>query len=198
MELRLKATAGPSSNTEYTKPGVLKLSVGRTRASKIWIKDSAVSEKHAQLWWQGSDWVVQDTDSSNGTSVNGTALTANGMANIKPQYMQSPIVMNTFLNKGCDVLGEPTLLKHGDLIKFGTDSVLEVEVQLVPLASSPKPRVHRLQDACRSTQSWMRMLQSSSILKQRHESKLNVYRYAQLCNHCVDHTGEAGLLSFVQ
>lgn len=81
-ELRLKATAGPSAETEFYKPGVLKLSVGRTRASKIWIKDSAVSEKHAQLWWEGKAWVLQDTDSSNGTTVNGNALEPHGTAHL--------------------------------------------------------------------------------------------------------------------
>ena len=77
-ELRLKATAGPSADTEFYQPGVLKLSVGRTRASKIWIKDSAVSEKHAQLWWQGRAWPLQDTGSSNRTSVNGSVLQEHG------------------------------------------------------------------------------------------------------------------------
>ncbi len=78
-ELKLKVTAGPVAGTEYCKPGVLKLTVGRTRASKIWIKDSAVSEKHAEIFWDDQDWVLQDKGSSNGTTLNGTSLEADGM-----------------------------------------------------------------------------------------------------------------------
>lgn len=78
-ELRLKVTAGPSTDTEFCKAGVLKLTVGRTRASKIWIKDSAVSEKHADIFWDGKNWALQDKGSSNGTLLNGISLDAGGM-----------------------------------------------------------------------------------------------------------------------
>lgn len=71
-------TAGPSNGTEFCKPGVLKLTVGRTRASKVWIKDSAVSEKHAEVFWDGKCWALQDKGSSNGTLLNGTAMEAEG------------------------------------------------------------------------------------------------------------------------
>ena len=78
-ELKLKVTAGPSADTEFSKPGLLKLTVGRTRASKIWIKDSAVSEKHAEIFWEGNCWLLQDQGSSNGTLLNGITLEAKGM-----------------------------------------------------------------------------------------------------------------------
>ncbi|KAL3148117.1 hypothetical protein ABBQ38_014398 [Trebouxia sp. C0009 RCD-2024] len=103
-ELRLKVTAGPSTDTEFCKPGVLKLTVGRTRASKIWIKDSAVSEKHADIFWDGKDWALQDKGSSNGTLLNGISLDAGGTASI---------------------------LKNGDLVQFGTDT--QVAVELIPV-----------------------------------------------------------------
>ena len=64
----------------YSKPGVLKLTVGRTRASKVWIKDSAVSEKHAEIYWDNQAWVVQDKGSSNGTMLNCTPLEAEGVS----------------------------------------------------------------------------------------------------------------------
>ena len=48
--------------------------MGRTRARDIHIKDSAVSEKHAELSWEGSRWTVTDVGSSNGTVLNGKKL----------------------------------------------------------------------------------------------------------------------------
>lgn len=83
-ELKLKVTAGPSHGTEFCKPGVLKLTVGRTRASKVWIKDSAVSEKHAELFWDGKYWALQDKGSSNGTLLNGIPLEAEGAISSAP------------------------------------------------------------------------------------------------------------------
>ena len=77
-DLKLKVTSGPSADTEFSKPGILKLTVGRTRASKIWIKDSAVSEKHAEISWDGKQWCLQDQGSSNGTLLNGVSLQAQG------------------------------------------------------------------------------------------------------------------------
>ncbi len=71
--LTLSATAGPCEGTSYSKAGPL-LTVGRTRASKLHIKDSAVSEKHAELRWEGGHWNLTDVGSSNGTAVNGKKL----------------------------------------------------------------------------------------------------------------------------
>jgi pSer/pThr/pTyr-binding forkhead associated (FHA) protein len=48
--------------------------VGRTRTSKLHIKDPAVSERHAVLRWEQGRWTVTDTGSSNGTAVNGRKL----------------------------------------------------------------------------------------------------------------------------
>jgi hypothetical protein len=41
---------------------------------KVHFKDGAVSEKHAELAWSGANWVVQDCQSSNGTTLNGAML----------------------------------------------------------------------------------------------------------------------------
>lgn len=105
-ELKLKVTAGPSAGTDFCKPGVYRLTVGRTRASKVWIKDSAVSEKHAEIYWDNQAWVLQDKGSSNGTLLNGIALVAGGV---------------------------PSQLKNGDMVQFGTDS--QVTIELTPVLS---------------------------------------------------------------
>ena len=71
--LSLEAISGPCEGIIFSKAGVV-LSVGRTRASKLHIKDAAVSERHAELRWETDRWTVTDVGSSNGTAVNGHAL----------------------------------------------------------------------------------------------------------------------------
>lgn len=77
----LQAIEGPSTGTEYAKPGN-SLSVGRTKSSKVWIQDPAVSEKHGKFEWSGSCWMLYDLGSSNGTKVNGTSLDREGRKQI--------------------------------------------------------------------------------------------------------------------
>ncbi|BDA51333.1 probable glycogen accumulation regulator GarA [Coccomyxa sp. Obi] len=102
--LTLQATAGPCEGTSYSKAGNV-LTVGRTRASKVHIKDPAVSEKHAELRWEGGHWTVTDIGSSNGTAVNNKPLEE----------------------------GIPVVLKDGDSVQFGSDSLLAV--QLTPVVT---------------------------------------------------------------
>lgn len=71
--LQLEATAGPCTGAVFSRPGEL-LTVGRTSKSKVHIKDAAVSEKHAQLAWDGGEWLLRDVGSSNGTAVNGRRI----------------------------------------------------------------------------------------------------------------------------
>jgi pSer/pThr/pTyr-binding forkhead associated (FHA) protein len=44
--------------------------VGRTKTSKLQIKDPAVSEKHAEIAYRDGHWQIRDLGSSNGTVVN--------------------------------------------------------------------------------------------------------------------------------
>ena len=73
--LSFEVVGGPCMGTTYSKAGDV-LTVGRTRASKLHIKDPAVSERHAELRWETDQWTVTDVGSSNGTSVNGQKLIA--------------------------------------------------------------------------------------------------------------------------
>ncbi|KAK9822473.1 hypothetical protein WJX81_007006 [Elliptochloris bilobata] len=97
--LRLEVTAGPCSGVVFTRPGDL-VTVGRTSKSKVHIKDAAVSEKHATLAWERARWVLRDVGSSNGTAVNGKRVQE----------------------------GEAVVLKDGDVVLFGTDSEVKVQV----------------------------------------------------------------------
>ena len=71
--LSLEAVSGPCMGTTLSRRGE-GLTVGRTKARDLHIKDSAVSEKHAELHWEGRRWTVTDVGSSNGTVLNGRKL----------------------------------------------------------------------------------------------------------------------------
>lgn len=75
--MTLEAIKGPCHGTKYCKAGA-SLTVGRTRASKLHIKDPAVSENHAELRWVGDQWAMTDVGSSNGSAVNGRKLSEGG------------------------------------------------------------------------------------------------------------------------
>ncbi|KAK9812863.1 hypothetical protein WJX72_004858 [[Myrmecia] bisecta] len=93
------------AGSSYSKPGLQQLTVGRTRVSKLHIKDPSVSERHARISWNGEAWEVEDLGSSNGTLVNGSKLEGGGPA---------------------------VTLKDGDVIQFGEESQLRVEITPVP------------------------------------------------------------------
>jgi pSer/pThr/pTyr-binding forkhead associated (FHA) protein len=63
-----------SSSSGITKEGS-SFRIGRTKSSKLQIKDETVSEKHGELKWNArKGWEIRDLGSSNGTSVNGEEL----------------------------------------------------------------------------------------------------------------------------
>ena len=78
--LRLTITGGPAQGQIIDHPPRLTtmLTVGRTKASRVHIKDPAVSEKHGEFRWNGAGWVLRDLGSSNGTKVNGSVLSTDG------------------------------------------------------------------------------------------------------------------------
>ncbi|KAG2451033.1 hypothetical protein HYH02_004302 [Chlamydomonas schloesseri] len=76
------------------------VSLGRTKKTKIHLKDNSISEKHAEFAWNGSHWTVTDTNSSNGTRVNGAKL--------------EPFA--------------PHVLKAGEHVAMGDDTIMTVEL----------------------------------------------------------------------
>jgi len=76
------------------------LQIGRTKSSAVYIKDPAVSQKHARLEWTGSKYTITDLGSSNGTTVNEKEIRE----------------------------GEPRAIRHGDVVVVGTDTVVKVSV----------------------------------------------------------------------
>ena len=104
-------TAGPARGAEYrAAPGVRRMAVGRTRASLVWVKDSSVSERHAEVAWDEVEgvWRVRDLGSSNGTWLNGEEV----------------------------LEGDPPRpLRDGDCLEFGPDSKASVSIENVDLDS---------------------------------------------------------------
>lgn len=69
----LDVIEGPLSGSVITRKGKT-FRIGRTKASKLQIKDDTVSEKHGELVFRDSCWQIRDLGSSNGTAVNGVDL----------------------------------------------------------------------------------------------------------------------------
>lgn len=76
--LVLEVTAGPLKGQMFNKR-MQRVTVGRTKKSHVALKDSAVSQKHAEFRYDGA-WCITDSGSSNGTFLNGQALNEEGVA----------------------------------------------------------------------------------------------------------------------
>lgn len=61
--------------TKYLVKDDVDLTIGRTEQNDVYYPNKVVSSKHATLSYRGSKWFVQDTNSTNGTFVNGTRVT---------------------------------------------------------------------------------------------------------------------------
>lgn len=75
--LELVLETGPCAGQTLAPKGYC-LTVGRTRASKMHIKDPSISEKHCDMCWDGQHWLLRDSGSSNGTYHNGRRLSPLG------------------------------------------------------------------------------------------------------------------------
>jgi pSer/pThr/pTyr-binding forkhead associated (FHA) protein len=74
------------------------LNIGRDSSNEITINDAEVSRRHARLTFQGGKYVLEDLGSTNGTFVNGQRLAG------------------------------PRVLKAGEVVSFGEQIVLVLEV----------------------------------------------------------------------
>lgn len=70
---RLVLKSGANSGQIYPLDGP-ELTIGREPSSDIVINDPEVSRRHARLFLQGQNYVIEDYGSTNGTSVNGQRL----------------------------------------------------------------------------------------------------------------------------
>lgn len=86
-----------SSAKKYTDDEIL---IGRDQACNFTITDTAISARHARLYFRQNQWWVEDLGSTNGTFLNLEPLTA------------------------------PVILVDGDQIKIGTHDILLSIMQL--------------------------------------------------------------------
>ena len=61
--------------TKYLVKDDIDLTIGRTEQNDVYYPNKVVSSKHAILSYRGGKWFIQDTNSTNGTFVNGTRAT---------------------------------------------------------------------------------------------------------------------------
>eukprot|EP00951_Prasinocladus_malaysianus_P002324 scaffold16467_cov39-Prasinocladus_malaysianus.AAC.1 len=71
--LGLVVTAGPAAGLRASKQSA-RFVTGRRKGLGFSVPDSAVSERHAEVSWNGSAYVLKDIGSSNGTLHNGVSL----------------------------------------------------------------------------------------------------------------------------
>lgn len=94
---RLLVTAGPQEGTEFPLHQET-MTVGRTTTDTAWdipLQDRAVSRPHCRFSQKGDAWTVMDMGSANGTTLNGTPVTA-----------------------------DPRMLKDGDVLSVGETTLL--------------------------------------------------------------------------
>ncbi|MEI7812760.1 MAG: VWA domain-containing protein [Ignavibacteria bacterium] len=86
--LRIEIQTG-SCQGERFDVSVSGATIGRKDTNSLVIKEETMSGSHAKISWNGMDYFIEDSGSSNGTFINGRAISA------------------------------PTLINHGDVFKFG-------------------------------------------------------------------------------
>jgi pSer/pThr/pTyr-binding forkhead associated (FHA) protein len=76
-KLILEFIKGPAKGSSFENPKNLSsLHIGRVRGNEIYVKDAAVSQKHAHVYWNTKEtqWEIVDLGSSNGTFVDDVEL----------------------------------------------------------------------------------------------------------------------------
>jgi predicted component of type VI protein secretion system len=96
VRYQLVMRTGPNPGATYTLDDA-QTTIGRDSSNTIAINDAEVSRHHARMTAQGGKIVLEDTGSTNGTSVNGNRISG------------------------------PHVLKPGEMISFGEDIVFMFE-----------------------------------------------------------------------
>jgi hypothetical protein len=73
-QMQLSLQQGPQLGQSFSlsRPSIL---IGRGTGNDVTIDDSQVSRRHANITWDGQQFIINDLGSSNGTFVNGVRLT---------------------------------------------------------------------------------------------------------------------------
>lgn len=74
---KLEVTSGRAEGTWAPLPGDgTAILIGRSADASIDINDDYASSRHARVYSQDGEWIVEDLDSTNGTYVNGQQIQA--------------------------------------------------------------------------------------------------------------------------
>jgi len=73
--ITLAVKQGPNVGQTFTVSKD-QITIGRSSSNDIAIGDQEISRHHATISWENGQFVIRDMGSSNGTTVNGTRLTA--------------------------------------------------------------------------------------------------------------------------
>ena len=74
IEATLKVVAGPDTGTVITLKDPITL-LGRDETCHLTLDDPRVSNRHAMVYFAGGEFRVRDLESTNGSLLNGSALT---------------------------------------------------------------------------------------------------------------------------
>ncbi len=70
------ARSGPAKDEVWLVDPHKRSTIGRQRSAHIYLNDRWCSRRHAEIWYDGTQWWIRDCGSRNGTWVNGEPLTA--------------------------------------------------------------------------------------------------------------------------
>ena len=106
---------GPNRGSRYEIASDEDIIIGRSVGSRVRLDDSEVSRQHARIRHNGTDFVVADLNSANGTLVNGQAVTEKRLRNGDSVRLGTTLL--TFQSTGN---GEQSVVT-GDHIRFVDD-----------------------------------------------------------------------------
>jgi hypothetical protein len=116
VELTVRQGPQPGQRFSLTRPTI---TIGREAGNDVVINDPQISRRHANLTWDGRQFIIQDLGSANGTFVNGVRLT------------------------GTQVLQQGAVIGLGPTVLLGFQVMLPVVSPAAPPAYAPRPPARR-------------------------------------------------------
>ncbi|KAJ7716232.1 SMAD/FHA domain-containing protein [Mycena maculata] len=102
---------------------------------QVYFDSSVVSRRHAEVWQEGNKIFIQDTQSANGTFVNGRRLSPEGRDSYRYE-----LKTNDVLEFGTDIHGYYDTIAHHRIVCRIVCVFTQVEVAMVAMADSRRHR----------------------------------------------------------
>ncbi|KAJ7433450.1 SMAD/FHA domain-containing protein [Mycena galericulata] len=102
---------------------------------QVYFDSSVVSRRHAEVWQEGNKIFIRDTQSVNGTFVNGRRLSPEGQDSY-PYELKT----NDLLELGSDITGYCDTIAHHRMVCRVVCVFTQVEVAMVAMADSRRHR----------------------------------------------------------